>query len=257
MTTERLGDGWIRRWTARPHAKFQLLFLPHAGGTAGYVQDWDAPLAPAVEHLAVQYPGRADRRREAMPSTMPELVAPIAETVTAVADRPLFLFGHSLGAAVAYELALELRRRDSPVPAGMIVSGRAAPWRRCGGDVHLRDDDGLVRELHRLGGMPSESTIDPDVLRGALEPVRSDFRIAETYRPHPTPASLPCPLHVFTGDADPELTPAEARHWRLASSTPETTEVRVFHGGHFYLEQRRAAVVETVLELLGTDRGHD
>lgn len=164
-------------------------------------------------------------------------------------DRPFALFGHSMGAAVAYEVALALRRRGVVPPVHLFVSAREAPeWVR-GGDVHLRDDDGICAELTRVGGTPPELLSHPELRALILPVVRSDYRLVETYRPTLAPVPLGCPVTVVLGDADSEATPEEAEAWR--SCTTGRFRVEIFPGGHFYLVPQRAAVVSAVAARLG------
>src|SRR3954469_23442086 len=69
-------------------------------------------------------------------------------------DRPLALFGHSMGALVAYEVA---RRGEAAgtKPVGLFASGRRAPSRIRDEFVHQRDDQGIIAELRRLNGTES------------------------------------------------------------------------------------------------------
>ncbi|MEY9893890.1 surfactin synthase thioesterase subunit [Catenulispora sp. MAP12-49] len=62
VATDR--DLWIRRYHPSPDAPVRLLCLPHAGGSASFFRAVSQALAPKVEVLAVQYPGRQDRRGE-------------------------------------------------------------------------------------------------------------------------------------------------------------------------------------------------
>ncbi|WP_346012144.1 alpha/beta fold hydrolase [Streptomyces sp. SID3343] len=235
---------WLRCWTPRPAARLRLVCLPHAGGGAGGYRSWDAIMPRAVELVAVQYPGREDRFTDPLVDTMDDLVRHIADAVTALSERPYALFGHSMGSAVAWELAHELRRRGLGEPLRLCVSGREAPVRARTGTVHLRDDAGMCAELERLGGTHRDVLADPDLRRAVLSYVRNDYRLVETYRPRPR-AALSCPIEVFTGDADPEFAPEQARPW--AALTTADTRVHVFPGGHFYLTPRRHDVVTTLV----------
>jgi pyochelin biosynthetic protein PchC len=237
-------EAWLRRWPRRPSASLQLVCLPHAGGGASGYRAWSALLPPAVELLVVQYPGREDRFAEPIPEDMATLAAGIADALAVALDRPYVLFGHSMGSAVAYEVARELVERGHPAPRRLVASGRVAPVRALGGDLHRGDDEALAAELRRLGGTDAEILADGELRRAVLGYVRGDYRIIETYRPRP-PAVLDCPITAFTGDADPELSPAEAARW--ATLGTGEADVAVFPGGHFYLGPHRAAVVEALL----------
>ncbi|MEU0965077.1 alpha/beta fold hydrolase [Streptomyces sp. NPDC005917] len=256
----RTDSPWIRRWSDGAAARLTLICLPHAGGSASFYRSWAALLPPEVELLGVQYPGREDRFEEPMIDSMGELVTALAEGLVPLLDRPYALFGHSMGSAIAWELAHELDRRGAPGPRRLFASGRAAPGTAVVGDVHRQGDDVLCAELQRLGGTSREVLDDPGLRALILGIVRNDYRLIETYRPAHRPP-LHCPIHVLTGSADPELGEERSRDraggW--ADLTTARTEVRTFPGDHFYLTPQRREVVATVLRRMDpslTTGGH-
>ncbi|MFJ8806391.1 thioesterase II family protein [Streptomyces sp. NPDC102490] len=244
----RADSPWIRRWTEGPASRHTLICLPHAGGSAGFYRPWAALMPPEVELVGIQYPGREDRFDDPASADMGELVTAVADAVQPLLDRPYALFGHSMGSAVAWELAHELDRREAPGPRRIFASGRAAPGTAVTGQLHRQDDDVLGAELARLGGTSREVLDDPGLRSLILTAVRHDYRIIETHRPEERPP-LSCPIHVLTGAADPELGEERSRDraggW--ADLTTARTEVRVLPGDHFYLTPRRREVVATVL----------
>lgn len=225
----------------------RLVCFPHAGGGAGTYRAWSALLPPSVELLCVQYPGREDRFGDPLIDDMDKLVSGIARALGRLTDRPYLVFGHSMGAAVAYETVRALRRALRPEPDWLFVSGRPAPDRHRGGEVHLRDDDGLCAELNRLGGTDSDVLADPALRAAVLTYIRNDYRLIENHRPAPGPP-LDCPIAVFVGEDDPELDLAGAAEW--GALTTARTDVASFPGDHFYLTPRRADVVATILRRL-------
>lgn len=235
---------WLRRWDPRPGARMRLVCFPHAGGGAGAFRGWSALLPPSIELICVQYPGREDRFGDQLVDDMDQLVAGIAGALARLTDRPYLVFGHSMGAAVAFETVRALRSSLRPEPEILVVSGRRAPDRFRGGQVHLRDDDGLCAELDRLGGTHADVLADPVLRAAVLTYVRNDYRLIENHHPRPGPP-LGCPIAVFIGDEDPELDLAGAAEWQAL--TTGRTDVRTFAGDHFYLSPRRAEVVAAIL----------
>ncbi|MER5220036.1 thioesterase II family protein [Streptomyces flaveus] len=249
MTTISSIASWLRRPLPRPAARTSLVCFPHAGGAAAFYTPWARLLPPDVELVAVQYPGRQDRVGEPPAETMDELAGAVADALRADrASRELVLFGHSMGASVAWETALRLEGSGHS-PRHVVVSGRPGPARQCPGTVHLRDDDGLAAELRRLGGTHADLLDDPEIRALVLPAVRADYRLIETYRPD-TAARLRCPLTAATGDRDEEATEADVAVWRTA--TDGTFTPLVLPGGHFYLVAQVEQVVAAVVAACGT-----
>ncbi|MER6468874.1 thioesterase II family protein [Streptomyces collinus] len=248
-----VGTGeWIRSFHPAPRAAAQLVCLAHAGGAASYFFPVSRALSPAVDVLAVQYPGRQERRREA-PFEDAELLADaVAGQLADLTDRPLALFGHSLGATVAFEVARRLEAAGTTLSA-LFVSGRTAPSRHRAQWVHLGDDERLLAEIVKMEGTEPAMLQDAELVRMILPALRSDYKAAETYRYRPGPP-LRCPVVALTGDADPQVTEAEAGAWREHTTGP--FDLRVFTGGHFYLNQHAGEVVALIRERLTATAGN-
>ncbi|MFI6173848.1 thioesterase II family protein [Nocardia sp. NPDC051052] len=242
---------WIRRPHPAAAPTIRLVCFPHAGGSASFFFPVSVALSGSgsgpVEVLAVQYPGRQDRRLDPCIDDIGALAEQIYAALRPWTDLPLAFFGHSMGAILAFEVARLLEERDGIVLAMLFASGRRAPSRHRDEDVHTRDDDALVAELRQLSGTDDALLGDEELLRMILPAMRSDYRAIETYRSVPG-ATVRCPITVLVGDDDAKSTVAEARDW--AGHTTSGCETRVFTGGHFYLTAHRAAVIETISESL-------
>ncbi|GFH34441.1 thioesterase II family protein [Streptomyces pacificus] len=234
-------DLWLRRFHDAPQgAAPRVVCFPHAGGAASWYMPLATALAPRAEVLAVQYPGRQDRRGEPLVDDVRVLARRITEVVAPLRDRPLVLFGHSMGASVAFEVATALQAGSSDV-AHLFVSGRRAPQYPHDEKVHRLDDAGVIAEVRRLAGTDSRVFDDEELVRMVLPAIRGDYRAAETYRYLPGPP-LTCPVTALTGDRDPKTTVGEAAGWEERTTGP--FRLRVFPGGHFFLAEHSEAVVE-------------
>ncbi|MFE7588529.1 thioesterase II family protein [Kitasatospora sp. NPDC057512] len=238
------GSRWTKRFHPAEDAPVRLVCLPHAGGAAGFWFPLSEALAPAVETLAVQYPGRQDRRAEPGLDDIEDLTDGIVRALVPLLDeRPLALFGHSMGAVLAYEAARRLEHEVGAPPVALIVSGRRAPCRIREETVHLKSDQELVAELRELGGTGPELLDDPDVMRLLLPGIRRDYRAIETYRHRPG-REPSCPVTVLTGADDPRTTVTEAGDWKRHTTGRCTLEV--FPGGHFFLGEHTAGIARLV-----------
>ncbi|WP_042389076.1 thioesterase II family protein [Streptacidiphilus melanogenes] len=244
-------DLWIRRFHPAPDAKVRLLCLPHAGGSASFYFPVSAALSPGIEVLAVQYPGRQDRRSEPSIGTVAELADQVYRALGPLDDKPLALFGHSMGAVLGFELARRMEA-DGRRAAVLFASGRRGPATHRAESVHKRDDDGLVSELKSLSGTNTALLGDEEILRMILPAIRNDYRAVETYE-RPAGGPLTSQIVVLIGDDDPKSTVEEAKAW--AEETTGGFSLRVFPGGHFYLATQQKAVLGEISDRLGALAG--
>lgn len=246
--TERM-DAWIRRFHPAPQSNIRLICFPHVGGSASFFFPISHALSPAIDVLAVQYPGRQDRRHEKSVDKLTELADLCMAAIHRWKDRPLALFGHSMGATLAFEVARRLEGAGQ-LPTHLFVSGRRAPHIVKDEQVHLRDDASLIAELRKNSGTDVGLLNNEDILRMILPVVRSDYKAIETYTYQAGP-KLNCPVHVLIGDSDPRVTIEEAQGW--AKHTAGPFGLRVFAGGHFYLTDRVSQVAEVIARYLAFD----
>ncbi|TDC61228.1 thioesterase [Micromonospora sp. KC207] len=237
---------WLRRYRPVDDPAVRLFCFPHAGGAASAYLPFSRRLAADVDVLAVQYPGRQDRRGEPFVESVDALVEGLLPAVLAWADRPTAFFGHSMGATVAFEAG----RRLPPAAADRLVhffaSGRRSPSVRRR-DRFYRFDDELIDEIRRLEGTDSSLLDDEELLNMLLPAIRNDYRAVAAYDYRPGPG-VRCPVTVLTGDADPNVTADEAAAW--AKVTAAATVVRTFPGGHFYLNGQLDAVCAEITAAL-------
>jgi surfactin synthase thioesterase subunit len=247
--TELDRDLWVRHpAVARPGA-VRLICLPHAGGSASFYVPMAKPLAPGIDVGLVQYPGRQDRRREPCIEDLGQLADAAFEALRPELDGPVAFFGHSMGATLAFEIALRMDQAGLPAPVRLFVSARRAPSAHRDERVHLKDDDGMIAEIRALSGTDSRALGDEEIMRMAMPSIRADYKAAETYRYRPGP-KLRCPISALTGDSDPKTSVDEVERWR--EHTTAEFDLNVYRGGHFYLTQHQQAVLQVVRDRLGT-----
>jgi surfactin synthase thioesterase subunit len=249
-------ETWLRRFdrpggAADPDAPL-LICLPHAGGAATYYRPLAEMLNPEVDVLAVQYPGRQDRRLEPHPGTIEGLADGVLAALRSFAGRRISLFGHSMGAVVGFEVALRSDAAGLPVPSRLFASGRRAPvCYRPMRPVHLWSNEAVFQELRSLGGTDLRALEDPEVAELVMPAIRSDYRAIETYKPKPD-ASLSCPVTALVGSSDSQCTVAEAIGWKHHAGAGFALEV--LPGGHFYLNQMWPLLADVIRrQILGID----
>ncbi|SDH95872.1 pyochelin biosynthetic protein PchC [Sinosporangium album] len=235
----QLTNPWIRLHLRRSEVRARLICLPHAGGGASFYRGWAASLPDWLDVVAVQYPGREDRTAEPLIDDLDTLADGVACAVAPLFDVPTALFGHSMGAVLAYHVAARLVESGTAKPAALHVSACPSPDRPRDTAYHTLDDDGLAAVLRRHGGTDPVVLADPELREIVLGVVRNDYRMLETYEPKP-PVALPVPIVAYCPDADETVNAEAMADWALATSRDFT--LRRLRGGHFYLADERTRV---------------
>ena len=154
------------RFSGDASAGFQLFCFPYAGGGAQIFRSWETLLPPDIGVTGVRLPGREQRFREPPIDTWPEAVEALADVFAREAGRqPYALFGHSLGARLAYELAHRLESDGHPPPGLLVVSACRAPgvparWP----PMHTMDGPALTNRLREMNGVPEEVLANPQIM---------------------------------------------------------------------------------------------
>ncbi len=229
----------------------RLVVFHHAGGSA-------AVYHPMVRHLPAQWdlllmdlPGRGRRFAEPVVEDMSTLVEQTVAALRPWLGAPIALFGHSLGAILATEVAWALEC-EGLAPCWVGVSARIAPRHqaRYRARLHELDDRALLAELESMGGLPDRIREVPEFIERFLPTVRGDLRAVDSFAPTDRRTPLHCRLGVFTGRDDPWAPPELIRAW--AAETTGDVRYREFPGDHFYfLRDGLAALTE---ELVGCVR---
>lgn len=241
------GGRWFRRFGPDSDSRVRLVCLAHAGGSASFYLPMARALGPAVGVLAAQYPGRQNRLDEPCIRDLGVLADELFAALAPWADRPLAIFGHSMGATLAFELARRIESAGAAELVRLFASGRVAPSVRRNDNVHQRDDDGLLAELKALSGTDSSLLGDEEIMRMALPAIRADYEAVETYRYIDGP-KLRCPVTVLAGDDDPTAPLDQVRAWR--AHTEAAADFQIVPGGHFFLVDHQDAVVDLIRERL-------
>jgi surfactin synthase thioesterase subunit len=237
---------------ARPDA-IALFCLPHAGAGASMYWEWAPLLAPDVDVVPIQLPGRESRYKELPRRSAFDLTAELIEPLADRVGLNFALFGHSMGALLGYELAWALAARGTP-PRHLFVSGHLAPHlepaRR---DTHLLPDPELLAVIEELEGTSAEVLAHPELVRLMLPVMRADLEVCESYS-HLHESALPVPITALGGLSDPRVSVKEMRAWQYVTSAD--FEAKFFPGGHFYLHTLRDEVIAALLaRLSGTSAG--
>jgi medium-chain acyl-[acyl-carrier-protein] hydrolase len=225
---------WVTCSSSRPEPRVRLVCLPHAGASPTAFRPWAEHLPADYELLPVCLPGRGPRIDETLATHIEDIIGPLALALEPLLESTtVVIFGHSLGALLSLELVYELRRRELPPPALLVVSGRTVPGSGRTLRLHELPDRQLIREVQRIyGGIPREILVEPAMLTRMLPILRADLAVNENHRVRDE-APIDASILALGGIEDPHVTRTELELWQRR--TTGSFACAQFEGGHFYL----------------------
>lgn len=244
MRNDQKNGLWLPVLRSVPRPRLRLFCFPYAGGSAAAYSRWPDRLPATVDVRPVQLPGRWNRIREAPLTRFDELIRALQDVLPPHLDCPFALYGHSMGALLAFETARWLRECRLPQPLHLFVSGRRAPQIP---DDDLPapdlDHDAFLERLGELNGTPGEVLRQPELMTLLLPTIRADFAVCRSYSYVPGP-SLECPLTVFGGANDKESAEGRLEAWRMHTTGPST--VYTLPGDHFFIHSAEALLLKAL-----------
>lgn len=227
-----------------------LLCFPFAGAGASAFTPWRRFGLKATRVHPVQLPGRERRLDEAPYQDAVTAVESMADPLIAeakLATGPVALFGHSLGAVLAYEMARHLHEKKGIEVAHLFVSGSPGPMtQREARATGLPDDEFLAR-VREFAGYDHEAMADPALRELLLPTLRADVAMHEAYV-STAEDPLPAPVTSFRGEEDGLVPADQARQWEAV--TASSFRYEELPGGHMYLTEYPGALLKLIDDAL-------
>ena len=219
--------------------RIPLYCLPYAGSSASVYVRWKRRLPSWIEVIPVELPGRGRRMAEPLEVTLPALLDRIVGDVRPEPGQPFAVFGHSLGAIIAFELAVRLEEQGR-TPSLVFASGTGSPAARDRERfAALKTDSELRAELERLDGTPAHVLADPELMELTLPVLRADFQLAASYAGTPG-RTLKAPLVALGGSSDPTTSSEAIAGWR--DQTRGDFAMHMLPGSHFFIHAEESAL---------------
>jgi medium-chain acyl-[acyl-carrier-protein] hydrolase len=229
-----------------PKAQLRLFCFHHAGGSPTLFHAWKDRLPEQIELWVVRLPGRGDRASESPFKRIAPVVQEVSEALVPFLNEPFAFYGHSMGAAIAFETARLVRRRHGAQPTRLLVSSCQAPQRLYFAlpTYDLPEAD-FIEELRSLKTTPQPLFDDPRLLMMMLPMIRADVELLQTYE-YLADAPLDCPITVFGGLQDQVVRLAGLMGWR--KQTTAQANLHLLPGDHFFINSYQQAFLELLSE---------
>lgn len=232
-----------------------LLCFAYAGGSSQIYAQWQRYFdmlseEPTIKVIAVEYPGRGKKSKDALEVDVQALIQTIYTEHSDVFNGAYALFGHSLGGAVAYQLASYLAQQNRRAPEAVFVSSCPTPDEYQNRSLLAVDDQDFLANLKALNGIPQYVYESDDLMSYYLPILKSDITLLSNWK-HSAEQTLNFPLHALTGAEDAFADLALVSAWRTYHRGP--VHVRSFSGDHFYLHEADDLIpyIKTSLAELG------
>ncbi len=244
MTARQLDFApWVKRFPGQGGAA--TVVFPHAGGAAAAYR----PLAKALcgrGHRNLHRAVPAARRTGCGIPPRTRVAGLAAQLFDAGAVGPSWarceLFGHCMGAVVAFEFARIAEGRGLTVRELWASAGQA-PSTVAEAPPLPTSDSEVLADMVDLGGTDPRLLEDDDFVELLVLAVRADYRAFSRYSCR-RDVRITADIHALRGDRDHRI----SREWsdRWESHTAGRFTLSMFDGGHFYLNEHLNAIAALV-----------
>jgi len=249
---------WFLEVGPRPSATLRVFCFPYLGGSADFIKGFPPLMPPQIELVGIQYPGHGRRMGETPIDNLPKFLEDLSQVLLpAIKASPDYAFmGYSMGCFLSTELACYLRERHGTWPSKMVLCAQNPKYVVCTDPVLDRmTDAAIIDQLRSVGGLPDALLESPDLMRMMLPLYRADSRLTEQ---DPDDAArwlaklergeqtlIPCPLIAYGGKGEREINRESLAHWgRYSLTHPKKVTLRIFEGGHFFVEKSHDMVAK-------------
>lgn len=233
---------WINKDVVNEKAK--LIAFPYAGGGVSVFRKWEKYF-DNIKLYAAQYPGRENRMSEEPINEFNVLLNEVYQNIKSIIndDTLYYLFGHSLGTKLVYELTLRIINDSIKKPSGIIVSGGRAPCFKEKNPIYHLDDIDFIKGINRYSGTPEEIIQNMEIMKIFLPMLRADFMIDETYQRKEI-EKIDIPILGLMGTDDKELKIEELKKWE--EYTTKDFKYRYIEGGHMFINTNTELVAKEI-----------
>ena len=130
----------------------QLFLLPYAGGSSYIYKKFEQQFTKNIKITYIELPGRGMRKKEAFYDSLDDAVEQLSlQIFNLLQSKEFYLFGHSLGAILAYYISYEMYLRAYAIPRKIFLSGRTSPEYKFHVNIDSQSSTKIIYELKTLG----------------------------------------------------------------------------------------------------------
>ncbi len=240
---------WFINMSPAFKSGLRVFCIPNAGGGPALFRTWSQDLPAAIGVFPILLPGQGSRLRDRVPTQVSELASNLTTAIEPYLDEPFALFGFSMGALIAFELARNLRQSGLPQPLHLFVAARRAPQTSdLSLPLHQTPDSEFIQTIQaRYGAIPSAVMQDTEMMSIFTPILRANYTMLETYQ-YEQQLPFDFPVSAFGGTRDPTTGEGQLKAWEELTSNGFT--YHMYEGEHFFIHQHQSKVLEVVANRL-------
>lgn len=213
-----------------------IFFLPCAGGNSTNYIKWQKSMVGRV--YCLEYQGHWKRYSETQYVTFEEMIIDMMNQIAAhIKDKydNIYIFGHSMGGWVAYEVAQRLLKQYGIRIKALFLSACVPSEVLRESNIFTMNTDKQIKNFLRKIRQVPDKVLYSDFFDVYLLPaIKNDFRLVNDYLKRNTTKDLnDVPIYCLYGNADPLINIDSLQMWDHYSKKQCT--YLEFGGGHFYL----------------------
>ena len=246
-------NNWFVPFKINPNNSLGIFCFYYAGGASTVYRPWINHISSNVDLIVVQLPGRENRFREALMTSMDLVIENLYSNFLSFYDKPCVFFGHSLGALIAFEFAKKLQDYSHFNLKHLIASGSRAPNTPIRREpIYALPDQELFAQIQKYNGIPQDLLNEKELLMDIMLPIiRADFTISDPYQCF-SEVKLEVPITAFGGKDDDTFPVEGLLKWGLHT---DTFNNKLFEGDHFFIKSSFQEVIDSVNEILAKESG--
>lgn len=223
----------------------KLFIIPFAGGMSSTYLTWKDNITKcSVQPIVLR--GRETRVFEDLYSSFEEAVDDISKQILDILDEDddqFAIFGHSMGALLAYEVYFKLIE-EYACPEVLFFSGRRPP--NLGNDtkaIYKYPKEELKEALISKGGMDAKFFDNEELVELFLPVIRADYKILYEYQYVEQNNKIQCNVIILNG-TDDAVSDEEVEKWDELTDKP--IKKYNIEGNHFFTMSNPEVVCEII-----------
>lgn len=211
--------------------QIQLIALPYAAGSLRSYYSFNQ--VKAIELVKYELPGRGFRQSYKL-SNLSIILKEVMEVIDFT--RPYILFGHSMGAYIAYEICSYIEDKELPLPNKVILSAQIPPNNKKNTNTwqYLPKNE-VINYLKKLGGTPDEILDNQELMELFSEVLNQDFAFLGSYFKSGWTEKVKSNLEIWYGEDDEFIDEKGITAWD--QYTYGKCKYVKFQGNHFFIQQ--------------------